>query len=137
MSPRPKNNRTVFDPPKFKGYKPHGYYAGSGTPVFLLFEEYTAIRLCDYEGMMQIEAAAAMNISRPTFTRLYESARRKIAEAFSEARPIELERGDAFFDHHWFHCRDCGVFYNTPGKEFASRACPLCRSGNTEAIGEK
>jgi predicted DNA-binding protein (UPF0251 family) len=134
MSPRPKNNRTVFDPPKFKGFKPFGYYAGENEPVFLLFEEYTALKLCDYELMTQLQAAKVMNISRPTFTRLYESARRKIALALTETRPIEVEKGRAYFSNDWYNCRDCNIFFTVPGKEFLSKNCPLCQSRNIEEI---
>jgi predicted DNA-binding protein (UPF0251 family) len=134
MSPRPRNIRTVFDPPKFKGYKPFGYYSNKGQPIRLLFEEYTAIKLCDYELMTQSQAAKAMNISRPTFTRLYESARRKIAAAIAEARSIEMEKGQAFFDNDWFHCNQCNIFFNIPGHEFESDRCPLCHSEKIELI---
>ena len=132
MSPRPRNIRTVFDPPKFKGYKPFGYYAGDNEPVFLLFEEYTALKLCDYELMTQSQASKTMNISRPTFTRLYESARRKIALAFAEARTIEVERGRAYFDHEWYHCRACNIFFTAPGQEPSTVTCPICQSRNLE-----
>lgn len=136
MSPRPKNNRTVFDPPKFKGYRPYGFYAGQGTPIRLLFEEYTAIRLCDYELMTQAQAALAMHVSRPTFTRLYEGARRKIAEALSEAKTIEVERGHAYFDSDWFHCGRCNVFFNTPSQEFPVSFCPVCHLSTAARISE-
>jgi predicted DNA-binding protein (UPF0251 family) len=134
VSPRPRHIRTVFDPPRFKGYKPFGYQAGKGEQVSLLVEEYTAIRLCDYELMTQSQAARVMNISRPTFTRLYESARRKIAQALAEIRPIGVEPGHAGFYHNWFHCRSCNIFFNQPGEEFISGECPLCGSENIEAI---
>jgi uncharacterized protein len=134
---RPKNSRIVFDPPKFKGFKPYGFYAIEKEPVKLLFEEYTAIRLCDYELMTQAEAAHAMKISRPTFTRLYEHARRKIAETFTEARPIEVEQGNAYFDSDWFHCRACNVFFTTPEKRFTASECPLCHSVKVESMNSE
>ena len=132
MSPRPKNNRNVFDPPRFRGFKPFGYYASQGEPVLLLFEEYASIKLCDYELMVQSEAAKAMKISRPTFTRIYESARRKIALALSESRTIEVEKGNAYFDHEWYHCSGCGIFFNNPGEQFNFDHCPLCKSPGVE-----
>lgn len=134
MSPRPKNIKTIFDPPKFKGYKPFGYYAASAEPVLLLFEEYTALKLCDYELMTQSEAAQAMGVSRPTFTRLYERARRKIALALAEARNIEVERGRAFFDHDWYHCKACNIFFTIPVAKFSAKQCPICHSKNLEEI---
>ncbi len=136
MSPRPRNIRTVFDPPKFKGFRPYGYYAGKNESVILLFEEYTSIKLCDYELMTQSQAAQTMNISRPTFTRLYESARRKIAQALAEARTIEVEKGHAWFDHDWFHCRTCGVFFNKTENEPSVNECPLCNAVDIEMIND-
>ena len=131
---RPKNIRTVFDPPKFKKFMPHGYYANETNPVQLLLEEYTSVRLCDYELLTQAQAADAMKISRPTFTRLYESARRKIAEAFIEARTIEVKGGHVYFDSDWFHCKGCNVFFTAPGKKFKTSECPLCRSEKIESM---
>lgn len=134
MSPRPRNIKKIFDPPKFKGYKPFGYYGGKSNPVFVYYEEYTALRLCDYELMTQQEAAKEMKISRPTFTRLYESARRKIATALAEARIIEMEKGQAFFENAWYHCDSCKVFFDIPGEEFNSGQCPICHSEKIELI---
>ena len=134
MSPRPRNIRAVFDPPKFKGYKPVGYCSGNNEPVILLFEEYTAIRLCDYELMTQAEAGEVMQISRPTFTRLYESARRKIAAAFVEARPVEVEQGMAGSNSEWLHCDECHAFFNRPAPEFFTDHCPVCQSPRIRQI---
>lgn len=137
MSPRPRNIRKVFDPPKSKGFKPFGYYARNNEPVFLLYEEYAAIKLCDYELMTQSQAAKAMNISRPTFTRLYESARRKIATGLVDVRSIEFEKGQAYFDNDWFHCNDCLLFFNTPGPGFSSETCPVCQCKNITTINRE
>ena len=58
-----------------EGYKPFGIPRRELDSVTLLFEEYEAIKLADYENLTQEEAALKMNISRPTFTRLYDKAR--------------------------------------------------------------
>jgi predicted DNA-binding protein (UPF0251 family) len=51
MSPRKKILRKVFNPPVIKGFKP--FSISSNKPnqeeVKLFYEEYEAIRLCDYE----------------------------------------------------------------------------------------
>jgi predicted DNA-binding protein (UPF0251 family)/predicted Fe-Mo cluster-binding NifX family protein len=65
--------------------------------IVVLFEEYEALRLADYMGLKHDEAAQKMNVSRPTFARIYESVRKKIAKAFVESRPIHFEVGNAFF----------------------------------------
>ena len=54
--------------------------------VSIDFEEYEALNLCDYELLNQAEAARLMKISRPTFTRIYESVRRKIARTIPGGR---------------------------------------------------
>jgi hypothetical protein len=45
-----------------------------------------------------------MNVSRPTFTRIYEKARRTIAEAFVEGKAIFIEGGNYHTDDFWYKC---------------------------------
>jgi len=84
-----------------EGYKPYGISGRDRGSVELLFEEYEAIRLADYENLTQEEAARRMNISRPTFTRLYDKARKNIARAFIESKCIVISGGDYEIDNHW------------------------------------
>ena len=58
--------------------------------VILQYDEYEVIRLLDYEGILQEQAAEKMNISRPTLTRIYENARKTIAKAFVEGKMIVI-----------------------------------------------
>ena len=48
--------------------------------VLLTLDEYEAIRLADLEGLYQEQAATRMNVSRQTFGRIVEAARRKVAD---------------------------------------------------------
>jgi hypothetical protein len=73
----------------------------------LLFEEYEAIRLADYENLTQEEAAKKMQISRPTFTRLYDKARKSIAKAFVEGAAILIQGGNFRTDDYWYRCVNC------------------------------
>ena len=66
MSPRPKNIRKVNDMPVAAGFKPIGLNGCCKNTIFLHFEEYEAIRLCDYEMKTQQEASVSMGVSRPT-----------------------------------------------------------------------
>ena len=70
---------------------------GSAEPVVLLYEEYEALRLADYDALKHDEAAVKMKVSRPTFARIYENVRKKIAKAFVESRPIKFDAGCAYF----------------------------------------
>lgn len=104
---RPKQNRKVCAPPKMSGYKPFGIPRTELDSVTLHIDEYEAIRLLDYEGLMQEEAAVLMEVSRPTLTRIYNQARRTVAQAFVEGKMILIEGGNVSFDEEWFRCRRC------------------------------
>lgn len=105
--PRPKQNRTISNPPLMQGFKPYGIACKLTSSVSLQFDEYEAIRLLDYEGMNQDEAAAHMNVSRPTLTRIYEKARKTIAQALVEGKMITIDGGNVRFDRQWFRCKRC------------------------------
>jgi uncharacterized protein len=89
------------------GYKPFGIPRRALESVSLLYDEYEAIRLLDYLGMNQEQAAEQMNVSRPTLTRIYENARKTVAEAFVKGKMILIEGGDVSFDKQWFRCKRC------------------------------
>ena len=57
-------------------------------PIELTYPEYEALRLVDLEELTQEEAARKMNTSRGTIWRLLQSARKKIATALTESRPL-------------------------------------------------
>ncbi len=90
-----------------QGFKPFGIPRNMLSTVTLLFDEYEAIRLLDYEGMNQEQAAVQMNVSRPTLTRIYEKARKTIAQAFVEGKMILIEGGNVQFEKQWFRCKRC------------------------------
>ncbi len=127
---RPKRIRKVNNPPHFKGFMPIGL--SKEHPVVLNYEEYEAIRLSDFELSTQFEAAMSMGVSRPTFTRIYESARRKVAQAFVHGKPIVFEGGKVYFDSDWYTCHTCGCWFNHPAKEEVVTCCALCGSQDIE-----
>ena len=49
-------------------------------PIILNLDEYEAIRLMDREGMSQQECSKRMGVSRTTVQKIYEAARRKVAD---------------------------------------------------------
>lgn len=59
--------------------------------VILKADEIEAIRLADYEQLYQEEAAQKMNVSRQTFGRIVESARRKIADALINGKALRID----------------------------------------------
>lgn len=93
--------------PPMEGYKPFGIPMRELGSVVLLFEEFEAIRLSDYENLTQEEAAEKMNISRPTFTRIYDKARKSVAKAFVEGKAIIIQGGTYITEDYWYKCQDC------------------------------
>ena len=61
--------------------------------VTLTLDEVEALRLADLEALYQEEAAKKMRISRATFARIVEQARRKVAEALIHGKALCLEGG--------------------------------------------
>lgn len=104
---RPRQKRKMESPPLMMGYKPFGIPRQKLDKLKLHFDEFEAIRLLDFEGMTQEEAAEHMNVSRPTLTRIYESARKTIAQALVEGKMIVIEGGNIEFEQHWFRCKCC------------------------------
>jgi uncharacterized protein len=136
MSPRLKTLRKVLNPPIIKGFKPYGPEVGKNNAeaVFLLFEEYEAIRLCDYDMLTHHQASEFMGVSRPTFTRIYASARQKIAKSMVEGRQITIEGGKVYFDSDWYKCEKCKSNFNNPEREKPITTCPLCGSDKVKSI---
>ena len=61
-------------------------------PVYLEPAELEALRLVDQEGLSQEEAGERMGISRGTIWRLLQTARKKLAQALTEGRPIQIRQ---------------------------------------------
>jgi predicted DNA-binding protein (UPF0251 family) len=131
--PRRKRLRKVVAPPGFRGYKPFGHRHGHRDHVELLYEEYEALKLADYDLLNHQEASDLMGISRPTFARIYESARRKIAKALVETREIKSVYGNAWMDHTWFICNACHSRFTIPEPN-AAKGCPMCKSGDLAPV---
>jgi predicted DNA-binding protein (UPF0251 family) len=123
------------NPPHFKGFRPIGL-TDEKSPVILNYEEYEALRLSDFEFYGQVEAAQIMDVSRPTYARIYESARRKIAQAFVLGKAIVFEGGKVYFDSEWYACNKCGCWFNHPQKEFELKHCALCGSADIEQCSD-
>ena len=130
--PRPVINRKVFDPPKMNGFKPFGMPMCKSGSVKLQFDEYESLKLVSYDNLPQDAAALKMEVSRPTFTRIYNSALQKIAKAFVECLPIEIDGGNVEFDKEWFKCRKCYKLFDGIENHVKCKNCNVFN--NTELI---
>lgn len=91
--PRPICKRWVACSPEATLFKPAGVPAHRLERVALMLDEVEALRLADLEGMYQEPAAELMRVSRPTFARIVESARRKVADALIHGKALCIEGG--------------------------------------------
>ncbi len=127
--PRNKKQRMVHRPPLFTSYKPTGIRTSELEQIPLSLDEYEAIKLADYMEMDHAEAALEMEISRSTFSRLIEKARKKAAEFLVEGKVLYLEGGNIHFRGNRIRCLDCSYIFNTEIEKAASE-CPECHSKN-------
>lgn len=123
---RDKKDRLVKRSPGFNGFKPFGMQTPSRAEVLLLLEEYEAIRLCDYDLLTHEDAARLMGVSRATFSRMYEAARRKVAKAMVEVTAIRFKGGNVIVDAEWFSCNKCKISFSLLPENL--HQCPLCQS---------
>ncbi len=127
-------SRHVQSAPPVKGFRPFGRLGGQRGTVVLSLDEYEAIRLLDYQNLNQEKAAAQMQVSRPTLTRIYEKARVKYATALVEGCNLMIEGGDIHLQKHVFICQDCGFITETDKQHIFH--CGKCNSPNLVSLDE-
>jgi predicted DNA-binding protein (UPF0251 family) len=128
--------RMVLNPPNHRVFKPTGIPGHQLEMITLSIDEYEAIRLADYEGLDQLEASERMGISRPTFTRLIEKARKNLASFIIERKALTIEGGNVHFKQDIAECSKCGTRLRV---EFENRKpeCPKCGSDELISIAEQ
>ncbi|HWR05948.1 DUF134 domain-containing protein [Sporomusa sp.] len=129
--PRKRCCGIVDEAPLCRKFSPH--LQGSEKPVILQLEELEAIRLKDNKGWEQATCASVMGLSRPTYQRILQSARNKVAMALVEGRAIIIEGGNYIMKNRIFECTDCHQVWEAPpctegGKHGYELACPKCGS---------
>ena len=91
--PRPCCLRHIDVSPCAVYFKPAGIPVRMLEEVVLTLDELEALRLADLDALYQVQAAKEMKISRPTFARIVEQARRKVADALIHGKALRLEGG--------------------------------------------
>lgn len=91
--PRPCCNRRVAGKPAASIFKPIGIPVTELEEIVVTLDEFEALRLADLEGLYQEQAAEKMKISRPTFSRIVDAARRKVADALVHGKALRIEGG--------------------------------------------
>jgi predicted DNA-binding protein (UPF0251 family) len=125
--PRPHCPRRVDALPHQTYFKPRGVPVAQLEEVQLSVDELEALRLADLEGLYHEGAAARMNVSRATFGRIVESARRKVAEALVGGHALRIEGGTVETPAlRRFSCPACRHSWSEPFGTGRPERCPEC-----------
>ncbi len=90
--PRPCINRRVRFNPNVDYFKPAGIPLRQIEEVELTLAEAEAIRLFDVQKLEQKQCAGKMEVSQPTFSRILDSARKKIGDALINGKAIRIDK---------------------------------------------
>lgn len=131
---RPCKERFVATRLKVSTFKPLGVPVARCAIVLLSLDELEALRLADFDGDQQEQAAAKMNISRPTFGRIVERARWKMTDALLHGKALRIAGGavtSARRDR--VRCGRCRRAWDVPAPVAAAFRCPRCPSEKSKA----
>lgn len=92
--PRPRKWRKVCCLPESNRFGPLDSPANLENTVHMTVDEYETIRLIDLEGFTQEECADQMNIARTTVQKIYNDARKKLAESLVNGKVLWIEGGE-------------------------------------------
>jgi predicted DNA-binding protein (UPF0251 family)/predicted Fe-Mo cluster-binding NifX family protein len=137
--PRPVNERRVGCQVPARAFKPAGVPGRVLEQVVLSLDEAEALRLADLEGLYQEAAAMRMAVSRQTFGRIVEAARRKVADAIINGKLLRIEGGEVVIheegerpmkvavparggqvDEHFGHCEHFMVYSLDEGRKVSA-----------------
>ena len=90
---RPVKYRIVRQDPKIAQFSPRGRI-GRPDEVEMRFEEFEALRICDFLKKTQKEAASEMGVSQQTISRILRQAHGILAEALVFGKIIRIQGGD-------------------------------------------
>lgn len=125
--PRPQYNRIINEPPLYSHFKPMGVKGENVKQIVLTLDEFEAFRLADQLDYSHAQAADEMEISRSTFSRLIQKARKKIADFIILGGVLTIGGGSVHFRVNILHCKDCGHMFKVKFEENISE-CPECQS---------
>ncbi len=89
--PRPTRCRRIERMPLYRSFSPDDTAAAES--VRMTVDEFETLRLLDGEGLTQEACAAKMNVARTTVTAIYDSARRKVADALVHGKRLLITGG--------------------------------------------
>lgn len=91
---RPKKCRKVCGLPCVNRFGPLDGLEREEQTVNMTVDEYETIRLIDLEGKTQQECCEQMKVARTTVQAIYDSARKKLADALVNGKLLHIAGGD-------------------------------------------
>lgn len=91
--PRPFCIKSIRNASKVDVFKPNGIPYHELQEVTMSLDELEALRLADLQGLYQEAAARKMGISRQTFGRIIEAARKKTADVLINGKALRISGG--------------------------------------------
>ena len=85
--------RRIAGRPGASIFKPVGVPLRELDEIVMTLDEFEAIRLADLDDHYQEKAAEQMGVSRATFSRIVDSAHRKIADTLVHGKALRIEGG--------------------------------------------
>ena len=136
---RPQKNRIVAFKPDVSYFKPRGIPMIDLSEVHLTVDERESIRLADLLGMSHEEAGKRMGVSRATFGRIVQRARKAVADALINSKAIKIEGGNYSLigDKRIFICINCDNRWEEPLGTGRPQNCPACNDKNFYRIRDK
>ncbi len=122
---RPQKCRFIKELPDEVKFQPIAESFHAVEEVIIGFDELEALRLADFQGLSHQESADVMGVSRATFGRILEKARKHSADALINRKRIYI-RGGKYCD-------------KTEMKENCSRRrnCPKCFKNSNNISGDE
>ena len=129
---RPQKNRFVKFDPDISYFKPRGIPMQNLDEVRLTVDEGEAIRLADLLGLSHEEAGRRMGVSRATFGRIVQKARKTVADALINGKAINIEGGNykIIMEARIFKCLKCHMTWEEPKGAGRPKNCPTCNHDN-------
>lgn len=128
--PRPCKMRRVNCNPQAMSFKPCGIQKSPVETVSLNLDELEAVRLADYDGLYQEQAAGRMKISRQTFGNIITSAHKKIADFLIHSKMLSVEGGKVEINACQFTCLACRHTWSIPCGTGRPGECPKCKNAD-------
>ncbi len=129
---RPQKNRFVAFNPGVSYFKPRGIPMFDLEEVILTVDEREALRLADYQDLSHEDAGKKMGVSRATFGRIVQRARKIVADALINGKAINVDGGNYTLSDETRHfvCSECSHSWDEGMCTGRPSGCPKCNSAD-------